>query len=71
MALNDATCLKHNMTARFPIGIMRSWTVDQYGQGRGLGVALYKTLERTRTQAGSLGIRGLLVNALSESCKSI
>ena len=45
--------------------------VDGTMQGQGLGVALLRdAVERTQAAAGILGIRGLLVHALSEEAKA-
>lgn len=50
-----------------PTAILGRLAVDQSWQGRGLGVALLRdAVERTRAASQILGVRGLLVHALTE-----
>jgi GNAT superfamily N-acetyltransferase len=71
LALNDAPGgLRRNMPDPIPMAILGRLAVDQAWQGHGLGVALLQdAVERTLTASAILGIRGLLVHALSEVAK--
>jgi GNAT superfamily N-acetyltransferase len=54
-----------------PLAIMGRLAVDSAWQGRGLGVALLQdAVLRTIQAGGILGIRGLLVHAISEAAKA-
>ncbi len=54
-----------------PIAILGRLAVDQSFQGIGLGVALLQdALVRTAQAAGILGIRGLIVHAISIEAKT-
>ena len=72
LALNDAPgSLKRNMPDPIPMAILGRFAVDQSWQGRGLGVALLRdAVERTQTASAILGIRGLIVHALSDQAKA-
>lgn len=72
MALNDAPGgLKRNMPDPIPMAILGRLAVDQTWQGCGLGVALLRdAVERTQAAGAILGIRGLLVHALSDAAKA-
>lgn len=71
LALNDAPGgLKRNMPDPIPMAILGRLAIDQAWQGRGLGAALLRdAVERTQAASAILGIRGLLVHALSEEAK--
>ena len=71
LALNDAPGgLKRNMPDPIPMAILGRLAIDQTWQGRGLGAALLRdAVERTQAASAILGIRGLLVHALSEEAK--
>lgn len=71
LALYDAPGgLKRNMPDPIPMVILGRLAIDQTYQGRGLGAALLRdAVERTRAASTILGIRGLLVHALSEEAK--
>jgi GNAT superfamily N-acetyltransferase len=59
--------IRRNMPDPVPMAILGRLAVDQTWQGRGLGVALLRdAVERTRAASRILGVRGLLVHALSE-----
>lgn len=72
LALNEAPGgLKRNMPDPIPMAILGRLAVDQTWQGRGLGVALLRdAVERTQAASAILGIRGLLVHALSDQAKA-
>jgi GNAT superfamily N-acetyltransferase len=58
--------LRRKMPDPVPMAILGRLAVDRSWQGRGLGVALLRdAVERTRAASAILGIRGLLVHALS------
>lgn len=72
LALNDAPgALKRNMPDPIPMAVLGRLGVDLSWQGRGLGVALLRdAVERTQAASAILGIRGLLVHALSDEAKA-
>lgn len=72
LALNAAPGgIKHNMPDPIPMAILGRLAVDQTWHGRGLGSALLRdAVERTQAAAAILGIRGLLVHALSVEAKA-
>lgn len=73
LALNEASGgIKRNMPDLIPMAILGRLAVDQTWQGRGgLGAALLRdAVERTQTASSILGIRGLLVHALSDEAKA-
>jgi len=54
-----------------PLAILGRLAIDRSWQGKGLGVALLQdAVMRTVQAAGILGIRGLLVHALSVEAKA-
>lgn len=68
LALREAPkSIRRNMPDPVPMAILGRLAVDQAWQGRGLGVALLRdAVERTRAARQILGVRGLLVHALSD-----
>jgi len=72
LALTDAPGgLKRNMPDPIPMAILGRLAVDQTWQGQGLVAALLcDAVERTQAAAAILGIRGLLVHALSDEAKA-
>ena len=72
LALNEApSVLRRNMPDPIPMALLGRLAVDGTMQGQGLGVALLRdAVERTQAAAGILGIRGLLVHALSGEAKA-
>lgn len=67
LALREAPgSLRRNMPDPVPMAVLGRLAVDQSWQGRGLGVALLRdAVERTQAASAILGIRGLLVHALT------
>lgn len=67
LALREAPGgIRRNMPDPLPMAILGRLAVDQRWQGHGLGVALLRdAVERTRAASKILGLRGLLVHALS------
>lgn len=72
LALNDAPGpIRRNMPDPVPMAVLGRLAIDQSWQGKGLGVALLQdAVTRTVEAAGILGIRGLLVHAISEDAKA-
>lgn len=72
LALSDAPAgIKRNMPDPLPMAILGRLAVDQTWQGHGMGAALLQdAVERTQAAAAILGIRGLLVHALSDEAKA-
>lgn len=63
--------VRRNMPDPIPMAILGRLAIDRSWQGRGLGAALLRdAVERTRAAAAILGIRGLLVHALTEEAKA-
>ena len=72
LALSDAPGpIRRNMPDPVPMGILGRLAVDSALHSKGLGVALLQdAVIRTAQAAGILGIRGLLVHAISEEAKT-
>lgn len=72
IAVSDAPgAVRRNMPDPVPMAIMGRLAIDQSWQGKGLGVALLQdAVRRTVEAAGIVGIRGLLVHAISEEAKA-
>lgn len=72
LELNDApTQFRRNMPNPIPVAILGRLAVDKSFQRKGLGVALLQdAVVRTAQAGGILGIRGLLVHALSIEAKA-
>jgi GNAT superfamily N-acetyltransferase len=68
LALREAPGrIRCNMPDPVAMAILGRLAVDRTWQGRGLGVALLRdAVERTRAAGTILGVRGILVHALSE-----
>lgn len=59
--------VRRNMPDPVPMAVLGRLAVDRSRQGQGLGAALLRdAVERTQAASRILGIRGLLVHALSE-----
>jgi len=62
--------LKRNMPDPIPMAVIGRLAVDRAFQGQGLGIAILQdAVLRTRQAAAILGIRGILVHAISEDTK--
>ena len=72
LALQEAPgSVRRNMPDPIPMAVLGRLAVDRAWQGSGLGVALLRdAFERTQTASAILGIRGLLVQALSEEARA-
>ena len=70
--LTDAPgSIRRNMPDPVPIAVLGRLAVDVTWQGKGLGVALLQdAVRRTGQAAAILGIRGLLVHAISDEAKA-
>ncbi|MCC7346204.1 MAG: GNAT family N-acetyltransferase, partial [Variibacter sp.] len=66
-AIDAPGALRRNMPDPIPMAVLGRLAVDRSQQGRGLGVALLQdAVVRTAQAASIVGIRGVLVHALSE-----
>ncbi len=72
LALQEAPgAVRRNMPDPIPMAVLGRLAVDRTWQGSGLGVALLRdAFERTQSASAILGIRGLLVHALSEEART-
>jgi len=72
LALSDTPGpLRRNMPDPVPMGILGRLAVDRAFHGKGLGVALLQdAVIRTAQAGGIIGIRGLLVHAISAEAKA-
>jgi GNAT superfamily N-acetyltransferase len=72
LALADAPGLiRRNMPDPIPMGILGRLAVDKSFHGKGLGGALLQdAVVRTAQAAGIIGLRGLLVHAISVEAKT-
>lgn len=63
--------LKRNMPDPIPVAVLGRLALDRSVQGKGLGAALLRdAVLRVQKAASIMGIRGLLVHALSENARS-
>mgnify|MGYP001138670217 FL=1 len=63
--------VRRNMPDPIPMAILGRLAVDRNWQGQGLGAALLRdAVERTQAASNILGIRGLLVHALTDEAKA-
>lgn len=71
LALNDApSSVRRNMPDPVPMAILGRLAIDRRWQGKGLGSALLQDAVLRTARAGSIiGIRGLLVHAISNEAK--
>jgi GNAT superfamily N-acetyltransferase len=72
LELNDAPAqVRRNMPNPIPVAILGRLAIDKSFQGKRLGVALLQDAALRTVQAGRiLGMRGLLVHALSVEAKA-
>ena len=72
VALSDAPGpIRRNMPDPVPMGVLGRLAIDRTFHGKGLGVALLQDAVIRMAQAGVIiGIRGLLVHALSAEAKA-
>ncbi|MHB1353174.1 MAG: GNAT family N-acetyltransferase [Thiobacillus sp.] len=62
--------VRRNMPDPIPMAILGRLAVDRNWQGHGLGAALLRdAVERTQAASNILGIRGVLVHALSDEAQ--
>jgi GNAT superfamily N-acetyltransferase len=68
LAPTEATgCFRRNMPDPIPVAILARLAVDQTMHGQGLGRALFRDAAlRVMSAADVIGIRGLIVHAISE-----
>lgn len=70
-ALDAPGAIRRNMPDPIPMAILGRLAIDVNWQGKGLGAALLKdAVLRTGQAADILGIRGLLVHAISDEAKA-
>jgi GNAT superfamily N-acetyltransferase len=63
--------IRRNMPDPIPMAVLGRLAIDQAWQGKGIGVALLQDAVLRTTQAAEiLGIRGLLVHAISDEAKA-
>jgi GNAT superfamily N-acetyltransferase len=63
--------VRRNMPDPIPMAVLGRLAVDREWQGKGLGVALLQDAVLRTTQAAAImGIRGLLVHAISDAAKT-
>jgi GNAT superfamily N-acetyltransferase len=72
IAIQDAPRrFSRNMPNPIPVVVLARLAVDQACQGRGLGRALFRdSARRVANAADAIGIRGIVVHALSERAKA-
>lgn len=64
-------CFRRNMPDPIPVVVLARLAVTRSRQGRGLGRALFQDAARRVVQAAeTIGIRGMLVHAISEDAKA-
>lgn len=62
---------RRNMPNPIPVAVLARLALDQDWQGRGLGRALFRDAARRVAQAAdAIGIRGIVVHAISEDAKN-
>jgi GNAT superfamily N-acetyltransferase len=61
---------RRNMPNPIPVAVLARLAVDQHWQGQGLGRALFRdAAQRVAQAADAIGIRGIVVHAISEEAK--
>jgi GNAT superfamily N-acetyltransferase len=62
---------RRNMPSPIPVAVLARLAVDRAWQGRGVGRALFRDAARRVAQAADvIGIRGIVVHAISEEAKN-
>ncbi len=62
---------RRNMPDPIPVAVLGRLAVDRRVQGRGLGRALFRDCAlRVAHAAGTIGIRGILVHAISDEARA-
>jgi GNAT superfamily N-acetyltransferase len=62
---------RRNMTNPIPVAVLARLAVDENWQGHGIGRALFRdAAHRVAHAADAIGIRGIVVHAISERAKS-
>jgi GNAT superfamily N-acetyltransferase len=62
---------RRNMPSPIPVAVLARVAVDRDWQGRGIGRALFRdAAHRVAQAADAIGIRGIVVHAISEQAKS-
>lgn len=70
-AINASGRLRRNMPDPIPVAVLARLAVDQRWQGKGLGRALFRDAAwRVAHAAEVIGIRGIVVHAISEEAKN-
>lgn len=63
--------LRRNMPDPIPMAVLGRLAIDRSRQGQGVGTALLRdAIERTVRAAEVMGVRGIMVHALSEDAKA-
>lgn len=63
--------IKRNMPDPIPVAILGRLAIDKEWQGKGVGVALLQdAVVRARQAAQILGVRGIVVHAISETARA-
>ena len=71
MAENATGRLRRNMPDPIPVAVLARLAVDRGWQGKGLGRALFRdAARRVASAADAIGIRGIVVQAISEEAKN-
>jgi GNAT superfamily N-acetyltransferase len=70
MVENAPGRFKRNMPNPIPVAILARLAVDRQWQGKGIGRAMFRDAARRVAQAADvIGIRGIVVHAISEEAK--
>ena len=66
----ESARFRRNMPNPIPVAVLARLAVDSHWQGRGIGRALFRDAARRVAQAADvIGIRGIVVHAISEEAK--
>lgn len=70
-AIDAPSAIRRNMPDPIPIALLGRLAIDRRQQGQGLGTALLQdAVMRTMRAAEIIGVRGLIVHALSDAAKA-